>query len=430
MIAALLLLTVPVFAQGQGFLPYAWADADLALIYPVGWDLPVPGGDESALTLTLGGGEAMVTLEVLPASTTDEALRPALNDQLAAASLLALDYRADSLYGRSSLRVDAASGNRQQVGIGRVGRLPDSRVLVIVGRTAAANQASFSNDLDAMINSIVFSAKLPPVLPTYHTLWRSEPSDRVIVGLAASADRLYALDVSNGIYVLDARDGSDVAHYDFENPAQPTGIAVDGDGLVYVSDRVCRCVLRMQPDGTWLDPVGSFGGSAPFSLAVSDDGTIYATDKTDSGYVLRILGAPRNRMVSLNFNGSAPPLVTVGAGRVWVIEWLKSLIDGSVSAAVSQVIEDKLSADLQFWLQSLTPSTVSGAATNPNGDLVLATQDQGSLVLELDRRGDRSLRRRCRTARAGFRRGWDAVRRAGRGRDRGTEHARPAGSIG
>ncbi len=138
----------------------------------------------------------------------------------------------------------------------------------------------------------------------------------------------------------------------------------------------------MQPDGTWIDPVGSFGGSAPFSLAVSADGTIYATDKTDSGYVLRILGEPRNRMIGLNFNGSAPPLVTVGAGRVWVVEWLKSLIDGSVSAAVSQVVEDKLSADLQFWLETLAPSTVSGAATNPNGDLVLATRDQGSLVID------------------------------------------------
>ncbi len=227
---ALLLLTAPVLAQGQGFAPYAWTDADLALIYPVGWDVPVPSGDEAALTLTLGAGNSSVTLVVLPASTTDAALRPALEAQLTAAALVPLDYTADSLYGRSSLRADAASANRQQVGIGRVGRLPDSRVLVVVGRSAQADQASFANDLDAILNSIVFSAKLPPVLPSYRTLWRTEPSDRVIVGLAVSADRLYALDASNGIYVLSARDGSDVAHYDYANPAQPTGIAVDGAG--------------------------------------------------------------------------------------------------------------------------------------------------------------------------------------------------------
>ncbi len=381
-LTVVLLLAAPAFAQGQGFLPYAWADADLALIYPVEWAVPVPGGEEAALTLALSGGAASITLVVMPASTSDETLRPALNGQLTAANLVALDYTSDSLYGRSSLRVDAASGNRQQVGVGRVGRLPDNRVLVVVGYSAQADQASFTDELDAILNSIVFSAKLPPVLPTYGSLWRTEPSDRVIVGLAASADRLYALDATNGIYVLSARDGSDVAHYDFANPAQPTGIAVDGDGMVYVGDSVCRCVLRMQPDGTWIDPVGSFGGSAPFSLAVSSDSTIYATDKTDSGYVLRILGEPRNRMIGLNFNGSAPPLVTVGAGRVWVVEWLKSLIDGSVSAAVSQVVEDKLSADLQFWLETLAPENVSGAATNPNGDLVLATQDQGSLVID------------------------------------------------
>jgi hypothetical protein len=210
----------------------------------------------------VGGGDAAVTLAVLPASTTDEALRPALEAQLASSSLTALDYAADSLYGRSSMRADAASANRQQSGIGRVGRLPDNRVLVVVGWSAQADQVSFANDLDAMLNSIVFSAKLPPVLPTYRPLWRTEPSDRVIVALAASADRLYALDASNGIYVLSAGDGSDEAHYDFANPAQPTGIAVDGAGLVYIGDSVCRCVRRMQPDGTWIDPVGSFGGNA------------------------------------------------------------------------------------------------------------------------------------------------------------------------
>ncbi len=76
----------PIFAQGQGFTPYAWTDADLALIYPAGWELPVPGGDDigadtDAQRRRCGG----VTLVVLPASTTDEALRPALERQLTAA---------------------------------------------------------------------------------------------------------------------------------------------------------------------------------------------------------------------------------------------------------------------------------------------------------------------------------------------------------
>ncbi len=382
-ICILLVFTLPVLALGQGYSDYSWGEADLSLIYPAGWDAPITGGDETALTLTLGAGDTGVTLVVMPASTTDGALRPALEDQLAAVNLLPLDYSADALYGRSGLRVTAASADRQQSGIGRVGRLPDSRALIVVARSPLAAQTGFANDLDAILNSLVFSASLPPVLPSYRTRWRGESSERVIISLAAGAEQLYALDAADGIYALSAQDGTDIGHYDFANPAQPTGIAVDGEGIVYVGDSVCRCVLRMQPDGTWLDPVGSFGGGAPFSLAVSADGTIYATDKTDTGYALRILGKPRNRMIGLNFNGSAPPLVTVGAGRVWVVEWLTSLIDGSVSAAISQVVgtADKPEVALQFWLESLAPENVRDAATDPNGDLVLATQDRGSLVI-------------------------------------------------
>src|SRR5690606_12076696 len=172
-----------------------------------------------------------------------------------------------------------------------------------------------------------------------------------------------------------------VANHPFDNPAHPTAIAIDGVGIVYIGDTVCRCVRRMSATGEWLDPVGSFAGGAPFSLAVGADGTIYATDRIDVGYILRIIGAPRNRTVGLNFNASAPPLVTVGAGRIWVIEWLASLIDGSVSAAVSQVADgDKPAAEFRFWLESLSPEHVTSAATDPKGSLVLGTTDRGNLI--------------------------------------------------
>ena len=379
LVLLLFLTATPVFAQH--YIAYAWTDANLALIYPEGWDAPVAAGDNSQWTLTLSDGDTTITLTVLPISTQDASLRPTLEAQLAQVNLLPLQYTVDPFYGRSGLRIDAVSADRQQIGMAQSGRLPDSRALLIVARAPEAARISFDDDLNAILNSLVFSARVLPVMPTYHPLWTSAPVGSAL-GLAVANDRLYMLDVAAGVRVIDTQTQNLIALYSYDHPAQPTSIAVDGAGIVYIGDTVCRCVRRMTPDGAWLDPVGSFGGGAPYSLAVAQDGTIYATDKTDSGYVLRILGEPRNRTVGLNFNDIAPPRVTVNSsGQVWVIEWLASLIDGSISAAVSRVSGDKPSAELQFWLQSRTPQTVTALASSADGDLILATTDQGVIFI-------------------------------------------------
>ena len=100
--------------------------------------------------------------------------------------------------------------------------------------------------------------------------------------------------------------------------------------------------------------------------------------------MLRILGEPRNRVVGLDFNNSAPPLVTVDAqGQAWVIEWLAWLIDSSITAAVSQISGDaKPQADLRFWLAGLSPEKVSDLAITPDGDLALVTVGQGIWIVD------------------------------------------------
>ncbi|MFN8565564.1 MAG: hypothetical protein U0703_28920, partial [Anaerolineae bacterium] len=95
------------------------------------------------------------------------------------------------------------------------------------------------------------------------------------------------------------------------------------------------------------------------------------------------LGEPRNRTIGLNFNADAPPLVAAdSSGQVWVIEWLSSLIDGSTSGAVSLVSGDKPTADLRFWLETLSPDVVTAMTTTPDGDLAFATTDQGVLLVD------------------------------------------------
>ena len=380
----LLLLGFPASAQEQS--AYAWQEADLALINPAGWDAPVPEADGDTLTLTLSDDVSEIVLSVLPPAADDSALRAALETEIASLDLLPLDYSLDTMYGRSGLHIDAVSADRTLFGIARSGLMPDNRPLLVASRAPAAEREAFEDTLQLVLDSIVFSASLSPTLPTYHPIWTLPPGEQPVGWVAAGEGRVYVLESVgvqlltelDGVRALDAATGALINEIPFEDPANPTGIAVDATGIVYVGDTVCRCVRRMSPEGEWLEPVGSFGGNAPYNLAVADDGTIYATDKTEEGYTLRILGEPVNQTVGLNFNASAPPLVARDrAGQVWVVEWLNSMIDGAVSGAVSLVDEEKLSAELRFWLEGLTPDSVNTLATSPSGDLVFATSDHG-----------------------------------------------------
>jgi len=384
----LILLAIPTFAQ-NAYTPYAWKEADLALIYPASWSAPVAtSGDGGSLTLTLSGADTTVTLTVLPIATADAAIRPALETQVAALNQLPLRYAQDSMYGRVGLRIDTVSADRQQIGIARSGRLPDDRALLITSRTTQANQVLLETELTDIFDSLVFSAALPPSLPTYHPVWNTALASTTqrIAGIALDKDHLYTVDTDDGVQIFDAKTGAAISTVPFDHPATPTAIAVDAAGIVYVADTVCRCIRKLNGDsngGRWFDSVGSFGGGAPFSMAVAPNGTIYATDQTDAGYVLRILGDPHDRTVGLNFNASAPPLVTLDSfGNIWVVEWLASLIDGTINAAVSQVSGEKPTAQLQFWLQGMTPQNVSAFSSGAGGDLLFATRDRGIVFVD------------------------------------------------
>ncbi|MCI0349695.1 MAG: hypothetical protein L0Z53_09745, partial [Acidobacteriales bacterium] len=237
-------------------------------------------------------------------------------------------------------------------------------------------------------NSIVFSAHSAPTLPSYTLIWRSELPQTTedtppnIVGLAYSPfGQLYVVDSSQGLSAFDASTGAYLVTYPFLNPTQPSSIAIDSFGAVYVGDSVCRC-LQVLANRIWREPLGSFGADAPFHLSAAPDGTLYVVDRTTEGYSARILAGGSERTVPLNFNGAAPPLLAVDSmGRALVIEWLSSLIDNEISGAVSQLEND--SPVLQYWL-NLPPDAVTNITFDPGDDLILALSDGRVALVDSD----------------------------------------------
>jgi DNA-binding beta-propeller fold protein YncE len=367
----LLVFAASISAQAGGFTPFAWEDADLALLIPPQWTAAtVLQDDQSALELR--DDESTILVLLLPDATTDEALRPALEAALRQLGIGTYQLAEVQWLGRSALGV--ASSGDQNTDFGRVGRLPDGRVLVMAGHNLP------ESTWNAVANSLVFSASSAPTAPTYSLVWRAELPENAgedtpvqIAGLAYSPlGQLYAVEATQGVLVYDPRSGAYLVTYPFINPSQPTSIAVDGSGAAYVADITCRC-LQTLVNRVWREPLGAFGGGAPFEVDVAPDGSLYAVDRTTNGFSLRLFRDGNPLTIPLNFNGAAAPLVAVdGSSRVTIIEWLSSLIDGDINGAVS-TLEDR-STSLHYWLD-IAPDAVSDAVMDATDHLVVALAD-------------------------------------------------------
>lgn len=110
----------------------------------------------------------------------------------------------------------------------------------------------------------------------------------------------------------------------------PAGLAVDGDGNVYVSDYAFDRMVKFGPDGSVLGQWGGTGNafgqfSAPFGVAVDANNTVYVVDQLN------------NRVQRFSTDGSSlgawggagadagdlrtPFGVAVGGGRVYVADF-------------------------------------------------------------------------------------------------------------
>jgi len=369
--AALWALVVPVpplAAQSAGR-DYAWVTGDLALTLPPGW---MAAADDPVLRLENGAARLFVvtTPPIAPAD-----LLTAFMSALAAADYLLLDYAIEPLWGQPGIRANVLTADRSAVGRARAGRAPDGRLIVLGGGAPQSARADWDTAFADVFASLSFSVRTAPTPRRYQPVWSTAGVPNVIA-LAASAEIVYAVTAERGVIALSTADGAIVRETPFANPAQPTGIAVSGDSVV-IADTVCRCLRRLTTAGTWSDPLGTFGGNAPVHLAADAAGTLYAIDLINGSYALHILTGTHGRIIPLTFNAAAPPLVAVDpSGAVTVIEWLASLLDGTVSGALTRVTDTGLT--LRDWLAvpaAASAEAVRDFAAFPDGSLLLVGTD-------------------------------------------------------
>ncbi|MBE2271437.1 MAG: hypothetical protein IAE80_24605 [Anaerolinea sp.] len=318
-LAALCLFIAFILPAHDDWTAVVWADTGLTLTVPIGWQVSYP---ETGLLVLEDGSGATIRMRVAENGDPSAVLQA----ELGVLDLLHYGFQAATLYARPAWSVDAVSRDGLYTGIGKAGYLPDDRVIAAVGRWRGTSVV-----FDDLLASLSTG---DPILPSFQPVWTL--TDRAFERVIAGADgTIYALmPNAGGISAMNGATGAVIADYAFEHPTQPTDLAIDRAGVVYVADVVCRCLLRLA-NGVWLDPVGAFAGNAPLGAAVAPDGTIYAIDRTKEGnYALQVVG--EDELIPLNFNAVAPPAVTVSAdGQPLLTEWLTSLMDSATYAYIS-----------------------------------------------------------------------------------------------
>jgi DNA-binding beta-propeller fold protein YncE len=138
----------------------------------------------------------------------------------------------------------------------------------------------------------------------------------------------------------------------------PAGIAVDGDGNVWVSDYALDRLVKFAPDGSLLGQWGGSGSAlgqfnAPFGVAVDASNSVYVVDQLNSrvqrfandGTVLSAWGAAGAAAGQLR----TPFGVAIGSGHVYVADFGNDRVEVfSADGSLVSVIGAHGSGDGQF----------------------------------------------------------------------------------
>jgi hypothetical protein len=387
-LVGLLLFMLPTSAQGT-FAEYGWQAGDLALRYPSAWDAPATtqrNGNEALLLAQAFASAAdvrppaipFITLVVAPAVSDGPDVYTRLEQELASVNIRASGPRPSTLLGGTAIATQGSSADGAFFGVGRAGRIPGERVLLVYGRAPAERQDAFMATFNAIVGSIASGSSTVTDAPEYGVLWHTEslPSDGPdafinLRALALAADGLYAADLVAGVLRFDTLTGARIETIPFADfNVMPQDIAL-GEGTLYVADSACGCV-RVWRDGSWHEPLADFGFDAPQSVAFVA-GTLYATDFTENGPTIRAFtGADMATIDLAQVTGIQPQLVADAANK-------RLLVVTSEGGVLTPNAENTLTPIYELALSQMQVNDMVLAA---DGHLLVATQTQALLIFD------------------------------------------------
>jgi sugar lactone lactonase YvrE len=414
----LFLLLAPAVAAQQDRL-FVWESAGLSLVYPAGWDIPLPGEQDGQPVLELAQvlvntpadvrppGIPIITLTILPGAVpADNSLTPFLYAQLNALGITEPDEPDQGLLLNANAP-QLTGTDEQFFGIARVTPLNDQDILIVSGRAVAAQRDDFIMLFDQVASSIQSSSdpvteaaadnRILPDEPRYGVLWRTERDQADaegaffnLIGLVYAPDEtLYTYERDLGLVQIDARTGEILAI--LPNPAitQPAALAAASDGTVYVSDTDCGCIFTLPPDGTWPGStddstlessagsaaIRGFGPGAPAQIAVDRADRLYATDVTSTNTIVVAVFENGQRVSSISLEASLfeqPLLALSPAGTLYALTQFGELLALENNTAEVRSVPGAVAEDL------------NALAVAADGSLIAATSDQGILILSAD----------------------------------------------
>lgn len=383
---AILVTTVPAFAQTGSTTPYAWEAGDLALAYPIGWDAPISAEEDGRLQLTLAQtladspdirpqGVPFIVIGIVSSASDPLAL---LQTEIEALTLTAGSPSQFNLLGEDSVRIEGVSADGLLYGIGVAVPLSDEQVLIVAGRALAAQQDSFALLFDEVVNSVTLGAGSTPRAPEYGVLWATVrtladgPDAFIRLGALEYGpdDQLYTADIALGVVQLDAASGSVTASFPNAQLNVPGDMAVTADGTVYTADIGCACVHVLTPDDTYAEALTGFGVNAPRSITAVGD-ALYATDVRGADLVVRVYaGGDEVEVIALNPGTIGQPLLfTDRTGQVQALS-----LDGEVFA-----LQD--GAFTAIYGIGSFPGLINDVTVDLDNNLVLATDNQGIVIV-------------------------------------------------
>ena len=382
---ALLLLAFAASASAQSDVePFAWEDGDLAFFYPTNWDNAYAFTDDAghpALELAqVSAAEPQVRppaaqtmrLTILP-DVADDAFADTLRAALAAQDTPAAEEPTEAQIGGSfGLGLSGTSADTLLAGVGRIARLQDGRALLLTGRTLAGTRDAFLQIFETTATTIAPGAGNLSIEAGYAVEWQASGSETMAFGpiLALTGgpnQRLYALDATNGLLILDATTGELVEMQDNDFLAGSVDIAVDALGVVYLANPACRCLAAFAPNGARLWTLDNFAEDKPTQV-IHANGVIYADDMDQNGAFARLVNASQP---------SVRPVETVA--RLWLATDRRNQ---PIALTDSGDVLTTQNGVLERLTQLPNLPDIRAIDVDANNNLVLAASDAGVFLLD------------------------------------------------